>query len=288
MPNRIQYKCLNKINWSGKGNRWGYSVYFLFYFLYTPTSSLGQVTFEKYYRAKEVFTSYNISQAPYVLNTSDSGYYLFTWNGEDTDHLLQHWLSTTRLNKKGEVLWSKNSDSYATYEDFGYGGLVGTVRYLDSSFVMLWNDAYLNERTGLIHFDKNGNSIWGKKYIYPPNWGYPYMNNIAYTLDNGIIGLGLVTDDSRSNINWVVLMKTDSAGNMQWCKRYLPDSSYGEVDELSWVMPTADSGFLVTFQTEDSVTYTDGGCLMKVDANGNLVWIKEYYGISPGYACHRL
>lgn len=254
-------------------------------FTLLPVLCNSQVTFEKNYQSKVIFTSYNVSQAPYILNTRDSGYYLFTWNGEDTNLLLGHWLGVTRLNKMGAVLWNKYSDNYSTLFDFGYGGLGGVVQYPDSSFVMLWNDSYSNQsvqRTGLIHFDKNGNSIWGKKYIYPSPWGYPYMNNIALTLDKGIIGWGMVVDDINSS-NWMVLMKTDSSGNVQWCKSYLPDSSYDGGFESSSVTPTADSGFLVDFVKNDTDFISSGGCLMKTDAHGNLLWMKEYYGMRPRY-----
>ena len=76
-------------------------------------------------------------------------------------------------------------------------------------------------------------------------------------------------------------MKTDSSGNMQWCKDYLSDSSYDGPGQISRVTPTSDGGFLVSFQSSDSLSVSTGGCLMKTDANGNQIWMKEYYPIAP-------
>src|SRR5580658_8506140 len=96
-----------------------------------------QITFEKNYQGKAVYTSYNINQSPEVINTIDTGYYLFTWNGEDTDFLLKHWLSVSQLNKQGQVLWNKNSDSYTEDENNGNGGGFegGVLQFPDTGFV---------------------------------------------------------------------------------------------------------------------------------------------------------
>ncbi len=259
-------------------------VFFLILFIASAHYCNSQITFEKNYKSKEVFTSYNINQSPEIINTNDTGYYLFTWNGEDTDFLLKHWIGLTRLNKRGEVLWNKSSDSYTENIDNGSGSgwEGGVLQYPDTGFVMVWNDTYSNKRTGLIHIDKNGNPIWGKKYSYPTGWILPYMNNVTLTLDKGIITWGWVYGNSGTN-TWVVLMKTDSSGNIQWCKRYFPDNSINGAGEYSRVTLTADSGFLVVFGTVDSVTSLGGGCLMKTDKNGNPLWVKEYYPNGPEF-----
>jgi len=247
-------------------------------------TTYSQITFEKNYLTQGYANSITINQSPAILNASDSGFYLFTWNG-DSSKEYNHWLGVSRISKTGDLLWNKNSNNYTTLENYGIVGLGGVIQYTDSSFVMLWNDSYSNQvvqRTGLIHFDKNANSIWGKKYIYPSNWVYPYMNSVALTLDKGIIGLGSVVAYSNS-INWAVLMKTDSSGNIQWCKGYLPFNSSEGAIVSSRVTPTADSGFLVTFLTYDSITVAEGGFLMKTDANGNILWMKEYYPGGPLY-----
>ncbi|HTB32226.1 MAG TPA: T9SS type A sorting domain-containing protein [Bacteroidia bacterium] len=258
--------------------------FLLFYFFSITLCANAQVTFEKNYLTKGFFNSITVNQWPAILNASDSGYYLFTWNG-DSSKENNHWLGISKVNKKGELLWNKNSDNYTVQDDYGCVGLGGVIQYSDSSFAMLWNDSYSNQvvqRDGLIHFDKNGNTIWGKKYMFSSPWGYPYMNCIAKTLDGGIIGWGSVIDDANS-ISWDVLMKTDSAGNLQWCKGYLPDNSFENVIVSSRVLTTSDSGFLVAFVTYDSTTIAQGGCLMKTDANGNPLWTKEYYPGGPFY-----
>jgi len=251
----------------------------LLFFIFSPVLGTSQVTFQKNYLTQGVYNSTTTTQTPAILNESDSGYYLFAWNGNNT--INSHWLSISRINKNGELLWNKNSDNYLGIYNFGFGGLGGAVQYPDSSFVMLWNNSYSYKSTGFVHINKNSNALWAKRYVYPFPWVDPYMNSVAATLDKGLMGWGWVSNYYNA-YNCLVLMKTDSAGNIQWCKRYLPDSSYEGGGEGSWVTPTADSGFLIAFEKDDSNTFAYGGCLMKTDANGNPLWVKEYYGAIPG------
>src|ERR1700722_8014464 len=65
-----------------------------------------QVTFEKNYINKGFANSNTIFQSPQILNACDSGYYLFTWNGDSSNKFTNNlWLSISRINKKGQLMW---------------------------------------------------------------------------------------------------------------------------------------------------------------------------------------
>lgn len=241
--------------------------------------SYAQVTFEKnYYKNYYLNGHENNNITPAIINTIDSGYFIISVGG-DTDASNNCITSVCRLNKQGNILWSKNSDPYTLYQD---AGLSEIVQYQDSSLVIPWNDQTFGgayPRTGFIHIDKNGNPLWGKKYICPPNEGYIYMNSIARTYNKGLIGYGTIIPYT-SSLDFNFFLKTDSAGNIQWCKQYFPDSSSGySTIEIPRIALAPDSGFLLTFAAHDSISGTGYGYLMKTDANGNVQWAKRY---NPG------
>ncbi|HTB33049.1 MAG TPA: gliding motility-associated C-terminal domain-containing protein [Bacteroidia bacterium] len=230
-----------------------------------------QVTFEKNYYLNGI-EPYNVS--PVILNTIDSGYKIISFSG-DTTISNNFVISISRFNKLGKILWNKNSDFYTLHYD---GGLGEVAEYLDSSLVMLWNDQNsigLNYRTGFIHTDKNGNAIWGRKYIPPSNRGEIYINSFVRTFDNGLIGRGTFAT-YPSGLDFIFLLKTDSAGNIQWCKQYYPDSAVFAVNIAPRIIQTPDSGFLFTFAALDSISTNWYGYLMKTDNNGTVQWAKRY------------
>ncbi|HTA26520.1 MAG TPA: T9SS type A sorting domain-containing protein [Bacteroidia bacterium] len=232
-----------------------------------------QYTFERNYYLDSYFR-YNIS--PGAINASDSGYYLVSCSG-DTNSTENFFLSLTRFDKKGNVIWNKNSDLFNSLYNAGYG-LGQLVQYPDSSLIMLWNDQLTGTdyRTGFIHLDKKGNSLWGTKYIPPSDRADIYINSVASTLDYGLISSGKFYGLS-SGFPWVFFLKTDSSGNIQWCKQYYPDSVYGySTINASRITSTLDSGYLYCFSAVDSINFNGYSYLMKTDAQGNVLWAKRY------------
>jgi hypothetical protein len=255
-----------------KGYIWGMKkIILISFYLVVINLCDAQVTFEKNYYF-DGYEAYNIS--PAILNTSDSGYTMVSFSG-DSNASNNFLISITRLNKQGKVLWNKNSDPYTIHSDAGLGQIV---QYTDSSLVLLWNDqAARRYRVGFVHVDKNGNVIWGRKYITPTNLNYVYMNSIARTNDNGLIGWGNLADFSGA-LEFRFLLKTDSSGNVQWCKQYFPDSirAYTTLSTTTRITLTPDSGFLLTLAAVDSISGDGYGYLVKTNATGDIQWAKRY------------
>jgi Secretion system C-terminal sorting domain len=243
---------------------------FLMFFIVAANACSSQVTFEKNYYFDNCVGA-NIS--PGAVNTKDSGYMVITFN-QDSNVANNFFISLTRLNKQGDVVWNKNSDLFTEHYDYDLGDLL---QYPDSSLVMLWNDQNSVYTTGYVHVDKNGNALWSKKFYSPAGWTYMYMNSFARTYDNGLIGLGDI-QAYPSGLDFRFLLKTDSSGNLLWCKQYFPDTSlgYAVASAETRVTLTPDSGFLITFESADSISSNIYTCLMKTDVNGNIKWAKRY------------
>ncbi|MBL0073456.1 MAG: hypothetical protein IPP34_17235 [Bacteroidetes bacterium] len=73
----------------------------------------------------------------------------------------------------------------------------------------------------------------------------------------------------------MLLVKTDSVGNVQWSKTY-----GGSVDmEQSYcVQQTFDNGYIIEGVTQSFGVGQDDVYLIKVDSVGNLQWSKTYGG----------
>jgi hypothetical protein len=120
-----------------------------------------------------------------------------------------------------------------------------------------------------LKLDSNGNITWQK--TYGPGYLYSsWIGSVQQTSDGGYIVAG-----SLESSLW--LLKLNSDGNIAWQKIYKGDNSAcpacSQV-EHSFIQQTRDSGFIVA-----SALSTFGGAwLLKLDANGDVVWQRIYNG----------
>jgi uncharacterized delta-60 repeat protein len=124
----------------------------------------------------------------------------------------------------------------------------------------------------LIKTDANGNVQWAKTY------GGTYDDraySVQQTSDGGYIVAGRTASFGAGYYD-IFLIKTDANGNVQWVKTY----GYGgtRYDEAYSVQQTSDGGYILA-----GVNYFGAFgdiFLIKIDANGNIIWAKTYRGIS--------
>jgi hypothetical protein len=136
--------------------------------------------------------------------------------------------------------------------------------------------------------------------IEPPTWkklfGGDNEDNgvcIVRTADGGYITAGSTLSNSSGDVGvgkgsydiWVV--KTDADGNKVWQKTYGGSS----VEQPTAIINTGDGGVLITGYTNSinsgDVGFNQGGddaWVLKLDANGNLLWQKTYGTTSYDYA----
>jgi predicted secreted protein len=124
------------------------------------------------------------------------------------------------------------------------------------------NDAYL------VKVDANGEMQWNRTYGGPLNES---ASVVCITSDGGY-AIMCITNSYGAGGNDFWLVKTDSAGNMQWNKTY---GGTG-VDNGYFVFQTADGGYALYGETN---SFGAGGYdvwLIKTDETGNMQWNKTY------------
>lgn len=129
--------------------------------------------------------------------------------------------------------------------------------------------------------DSAGDTLWSKEYGY----GAERLADMKCTNDGGYILCGYGVETSVPANSWdLYMVKTDSAGNVQWTKNYMFQGLNNEYPRA--VMQTADGGYAVT-GTIDSIGDTRYGFILKVDASGALQWMKKYECASwySGFNC---
>ncbi|UCC80029.1 MAG: IPTL-CTERM sorting domain-containing protein [Candidatus Zixiibacteriota bacterium] len=175
-----------------------------------------------------------------VQQTSDGGYIITgtTWSfgpGEYDIYLI-------KTDSSGDTLWTRAYGS-ALY-DYGYSVDVTS----DSGYIVAgcWQTTvhpYDNKAAYLIKTDTGGDTLWTKIIPFP----WPYVTEEAFsvqqTSDDGYI-VGGYSDPYYGQSNYALLVKTDSAGDTLWVRRFrLVDQPYQHHAFYS-VQQTADGGYV--------------------------------------------
>ena len=124
----------------------------------------------------------------------------------------------------------------------------------------------------LLKLDTNGNLQWNKTYGGP---GTDYVNYVIQTSDGGYLTSGPTNSFGNGGFD-MMLLKTDSSGNMQWNKTFGTKQ-----DEYSYgVTQTTDGGYIAIGGNSSTFFVNGTGSvdvfLVKTDASGNLQWTKPY------------
>ena len=154
-------------------------------------------------------------------------------------------------NDEGYSLVQTSDGGYAIAGDtnsFGAGGYDFYLVKTDSTGTMQWNNTY----------GGTGNEI-----------GY----SVIQTSDGGYAIAGETNSHGAGGYD-VYLVKTDSAGNMQWNKTY---GGTGD-DEGYSLVQTSDGGYAIAGETNSFGAGSDDFYLVKTDSAGNMQWNKTYGG----------
>jgi hypothetical protein len=179
-----------------------------------------------------------------------------------------------RTNAGGHVLW---------HHDYGEPAdslLYSPIQVGEDEFVILGEIAadYSREEEDLylIKIDGEGNLLWSHMY---GGRGNDVGRMVRQTADGGFILVGSLADELPTRGLYesnVLLIKTDSEGNVEWRQTYGEEELY-----IGWaVEQTPDGGYVVTGW--EAKTYDDRDVLIfKTDADGELEWYRTW-DLTPG------
>jgi hypothetical protein len=199
-----------------------------------------------------------------LVQTSDGGYAFL--------------LASSRLiktNSEGKVQWNitfngADVTSMVQTDDGGYtlGGDASTTP------TQIQNGRY-DTVFWLAKVDSAGKLLWTNSF---GGVGSSQANSVVQTSDGGYALVGETNSFSATGESEFWLVKTDSAGNVQWSKPF--GSSIGS-SEANSIIQTSDGGFVLA----GDIAYGSGNSvgsdvwLVKTDSSGNMVWDRTYGGV---------
>jgi len=223
------------------------------------TDSAGNMQWQKTFGGSHYDGGYSVQQ------TTDGGYIIA---GETySSSAGSHDVYLVKTDSSGNLQWQKTFGG--SRFDYGYsvqqttdGGYV--IAGETSSYGAGGCDVYL------VKTDSSGNLQWQKTF---GGSGSDYGRSIQQTTDGGYIIAG-GTGSYSAGRDDVYLVKTDSAGNMQWQKTFGgSDFDYGRS-----VQQTSDGGYIIAGHTGSYGTGSSDVYLVKTDSAGNLQWEKTFGG----------
>jgi hypothetical protein len=215
-------------------------------------SSTGQIQWQHLF----VDPNSQYSAAYAVRQTSDGGYVL-------AGEIYSGQIFVLRLDSTGAPVWqhtySAGTDTYdSSLELTSDGGFIlgGSVYNAGSSGVLL------------LKLDSAGNAQWARSYVPSGSISDLRLTMAQQTKDGGYAFSGYYFQntvyDERA---WLV--KTDSAGKVQWDKIYGADVQYSDRKFLSF-QQTSDGGFIAAGLTNQFNNGYTSLWLVKTDSNGNI------------------
>jgi hypothetical protein len=172
-----------------------------------------------------------------------------------------------KTDSAGIMQWQHQYDYGLGDDDRGHGvWQTSDGGYIIAGQTWLIHGSFGNYDMYVVKTDMNGNVQW-KKVFYRENEGADVALAVQQLSDGGYIIGGFTQSSSWASY----IIRTDSLGNVVWSNIY-PGAWQSECYDIQ---ATPDGGFILT-GTETSFE-TDGDLLIiKLDANGNLVWKKIY------------
>jgi len=234
-----------------------------------------------------------------IIQTNDRGYIIAgstTSNDDDIsgNHSIYSDFWIVKINNTGTLQWQKcyggtNNEGATSIIQTTDGGYAITGYATSTDGDVTGNHG--GEDYWVVKINSTGTIQWEKSY---GGTGDDYANKIIQTYDGGyaIIGYsyssdGDVTGNHGNGDCWLV--KTDSAGTIQWQKCY----GGSQLDQANSIVQTADSGYAIAGYTNSSdgdvtgwhsgydvnlSSYTFDFWVIKTNMSGTIQWENCYGG----------
>jgi hypothetical protein len=213
-------------------------------------NSNGQFVWGKIIGTKGVF-----DKGSTVINTKDKG---FAICGS-----LNNAMALYKFNSAGILKWSKEYDNISNVTQGSCLLQDGQGEFLVGGIM----NGYTGSPGGsyLVKTNASGDLMWSKRYF---DVDFSNISDLKKTKDKNYIFSAINTNGIQPDSTYI--SKTDTAGNVLWSREFY--SSNGAVRGFN-VLPTSDKGYLIT-----GTNYNNSGThgfLLKLDADGNLLWSKS-------------
>jgi ABC-type transport system substrate-binding protein len=227
-------------------------------FWLVKTDSAGNMEWNKTYGGTNPESLYS------VVQTGDGGYAI-AGETQSFGEGLDFWLVKTDSN--GNAQWNRTYGGTGAQQPFsgaiqtGDGGyaIAGSTNSFGAGGADFW----------LVKTDSAGNMEWNKTY---GGTNHEIALSMIQTGYGGYAMVGVTGDPMWGPLD-IWLVKTDSAGNMEWNKTY-EESGF----EYAYsVVQTGDGGYAIAGSTVCAGPQTDS-LLIKTDSNGNAQWNRTYGG----------
>jgi hypothetical protein len=230
---------------TGMTNSFGAGNYDVFL---NKIDSIGNILWYKTYGGSDYDYGWSLVQTP------DSGFIVvgatssFSTGNQD--------IYVIRTNSIGDTIWTK---TYGTINDDWASSLIET---FDGNFVISGNSSGIF----LIKIDISGNILWTKAFSSSSDG---YNASVVQSDDGGFVIAGKIY--STTSIYDVVLLKTDSTGNLIWNKTF--GNTWGEY--ASSLKKTYDGGYIIA-GTNSAPSTGNNIYIIKTDSIGDTLWTKSY------------
>jgi 5-hydroxyisourate hydrolase-like protein (transthyretin family) len=205
-----------------------------------------------------------------VQPTPDGGYLVA--GGTDSWGTGQTEAWVFKLDQDGNVLWDTR---------FGDAGVesVSSIQITSDGGIVLAGGTQSSGAGDydavVIRLDGSGSMVWQKTYGGPD---YDFASSVRETVDGGFVVVGETLSFGAGGYDLFVF-KVDGTGKLLWQKTY---GGTGD-DSAHSVQTTADGGFVIVGGTRSSST-GDDVLVLRLDANGGLLWQKTYGGTENDFA----
>lgn len=213
------------------------------------TDANGGIVWAKYVSSGD---SNSLTLAHVVGECIGGGYYFL---GEGTDYGNNITYFLVKLDATCNVLWSKK----IPFSDNPYSTPIINQKP-NGDFIIIPS---VYSQSGIIVINSNGVFLWGLMFGDDPKC--PSFSGLA-TSDGGFIISGKDNSD-------VFLVKLNATGIVQWASRYQDPNLYSQPRSI---IQTQDGNYLISGLRTDYFSGLNGGFVMKINSNGNMLWHKTY------------
>ncbi len=222
-------------------------------------NATGTISWQKHYG----YTGYDYAES--VQQTTDGGYIIggltSSFGAGYYDYFIMK-IDSLGIGAWGTTIGGTGNDyAYAVLQTSD-GGFV--IAGQENSYSVTQFNPY---NIMLSKLNAAGNVLWSKAYGGGQAAGNYICNSMQHATDGGFILCGW-TDGAGAGLQDVFLMKTDSAGVLQWSKTYGGTNGDFGYD----VVPTANGGYAIAGLTKSFGAGNYDAYLVTTDGTGNLIW----------------